>query len=80
MNSKQRRQAYRAMPKTGAVVRWKSAITGKVREGVMLGPSDIYTNEHPNAFESRRTPSTHRVAIRMAGVSKCHILVRHLIR
>ncbi|HCF6730453.1 TPA: hypothetical protein NII60_000285 [Pseudomonas aeruginosa] len=80
MNSKQRRQAYRAMPKTGAVVRWKSAITGKVREGVMVGPSDIYTNEHPNAFESRRTPSTHRVAVRMAGGSKCHILVRQLIR
>ncbi|DBA08870.1 hypothetical protein [Pseudomonas aeruginosa] len=80
MNSKQRRQAYRAMPKTGAVVRWKSAITGKVREGVMVGPSDIYTNEHPNAFETRATPSTHRVAVRMAGGSTCHILVSNLFR
>ena len=79
MHSKQRRQAYRAMPKPGAVVRWKSAITGKVREGVMVGPSDIYTNEHPNASKSRPTPSTHRVAVRISG-GKCHILVRHLIR
>lgn len=78
MNSKQRRQAWRALPEPGAVVRWKSSVTGKMREGVMVGPSAIHVNEHPSAFETRATPSTHRVAVRMAGGSTCHILVSNL--
>lgn len=84
MNSKQRRKAYRAMPKAGAVVRWKSTVSGKTREGVMIGPSDLFVNDHPKAWRfelsKRPTLATHRVMVRMAGGSTCHILARQLIK
>lgn len=80
MNSKQRRKAYRSMPKPGTAVRWKSGVTGKVREAIAVGPSAVHVNEHPCAWETRATPSTSRVAVRMAGGSLCHILTSKLLR
>ena len=79
MNSKQRRQAYRAMPKAGTKVTWISKVSGKVRSGVVVGPSFLHTGDHPKAWlcegSIRSKLSTGRMAIRMAAGSVSHILV-----
>lgn len=77
MNSKQRRQAYRKLPKAGTEVSWLS-YSGKVRKGVVVGPSNMHVGEHPKAWMGngsiRKTNSPFRLVIRMAGGSLSHIL------
>lgn len=82
MNSKQRRQAYRKLPKPGACITWQS-YNGKTRKGVVVGPSNMHVGEHPKAWMGngsiRKTKSTYRLAVRMAGGSVSHILASKVL-
>lgn len=81
MNAKQRRIAYRKQPKAGTVVSWKSKKTGKVRSGVVVGPSMIWDIKHSESWGQRVKPDTSRVCIHIPGndVFRVHILVSDLI-
>ena len=70
MNSKQRRQAYRAMPKPGDVVQWRSA-SGKLKTGI---------SEGPGSWDGEKViKSTNRVRVRMESGAHFHPLVSRLV-
>ena len=82
MNAKQRRIAYRKQPKPGTIVSWASKKTGKIRSGVVVGPSMIWDINHPEQWAARIKPDTARVCIEFPDndAFRAHILVSDLIK
>lgn len=76
MNSKQRRTAYRAMPKAGTAVRWVTK-KGYVLEGVAVGPMPVHRDQWNE--ERRNVPNVLRLRVAMSGGSHSHPLISRLL-
>lgn len=65
MNSKQRRKAYRAMPKAGTVITWKRP-GGRTGTGTVIG---LKPTEDRYRYEDERMnkPSVYRVHVKNFG-------------
>jgi len=66
MNSKQRRAAYRAMPKAGASIRWTRP-NGSIASGTVVGPVPADTR-YCFDVERRNVPGVNRVHVQLDGI------------
>jgi hypothetical protein len=75
MNARQRRKAYRAMPKPGTRVQW-TLKSGRVNSGVAVGPMPIHRDQFNE--ERRNVPNVLSVRVRLEGGAHAHPLASRL--
>lgn len=75
MNSKQRRKAYRAMPKVGTAVTITSKASGKQRHGVVVGRVISFPYEHPKSEKRRSKFDTARIQVLLDRGGMCNPLL-----